>query len=205
MYHAKLLGESVNRPRAAVLCVIVLAICCAAQPPSSDDQITVKDLVITGANDLSSSQIRDIKGSVVGKRDTTENLMDTARQGLTAALKSECYLNPDVELYSAFRKDTPPDDVVIHATVREGLRYTLRNFSVQWDHAVSTQQIAQQLPLDAMRRGDCQGLNDVESTVSELYHAHGYPNVKVKVLIQPSSATRQFDLTLYVDEGSRSR
>lgn len=192
--------------RGVALCVIVISICLAAQPPAafaSDDTITVKELVITGANDLSSSQIRDVKASVEGKPDTTENLMDTARHELTAALKSECYLNPDIELFSAFRKDSPPDDVVMRVTVKEGPRYTLRNFRVQWDQAVPTQQIAQQLPLDAMRRGDCQGLNDVESTVAQLYHDRGYPNAKVKVLLQPNGATRQFDLTLYVDQGSR--
>jgi hypothetical protein len=188
--------------------VIVISVWLAAQPPAtaaSDERITIKELVITGANDLSSSQIAEAKDSVVGKSGTTESLMDTARHSLTAALKSECYLNPDIELFSAFRKDEPPDDVVLHATVHEGLRYTLRNFRVQWDQAVPTQQIAQQLPLDAMRRGNCQGLNDVESTVDQLYRDRGYPNVKVNVLIQPNGATRQFDLTLYVDQGTRSR
>ncbi len=128
-----------------------------------------------------------------------------ARHELTAAFKSECYLNPDIELFSGFRKDGPADDVTLHATVKMGLRYTLRNFKVQWDQTVSAQQIAQQLPLDAMRGGDCQGLNDVESTVAQLYRDRGYPNVKVHVLIQPSGATHQFDLTLYVDQGSRAR
>jgi outer membrane protein assembly factor BamA len=175
---------------------------CAAQ---SDERITYTELAITGANALSSSQIREVKDAVLNKRDTTEKLMDAARRALTDAFKSECYLNPDIELFSAFRKDRPPDDVVLHATVREGLRYTLRNFRVQWDQAVSTQQIEQQLPLDAMRRGDCQGLSDVESTVRQLYQDRGYRNVKVHVLIQPNGASRQFDLTLYVDQGSRTR
>jgi outer membrane protein assembly factor BamA len=194
-----------SRSCAVAVFAVVTAICCAAQKSVPDQQIALKDLVIKGANDLSSSQIAEAKASVVGKPDTTEHLMDTARLSLTASLKSECYLNPDIELFSAFRKDGPPDDVVMYATVHENLRYTLRNFRVQWDQTVSAQQIAQQLPLDAMRRGDCQGLNDVESTVAQLYHDHGYPNVKVNVVIQPNGATRQFDLTLYVDQGSRAR
>ncbi len=129
--------------------VIVVSICLAAQPPAtpaSDDQITIKELVITGANDLSSSQIAEAKDSVVGKSGTTENLMDAARHSLTAALKSECYLNPDIELFSAFRKDEPPDDVVMHVTVREGLRYTLRNFRVQWAKAVSRRKSSNSCP-----------------------------------------------------------
>jgi hypothetical protein len=194
----------VNRSCAVAVFGIVAALFCTAQRPEPD-QIILKDLVISGANDLSSSQIDAVKRSVVGKPDSTEHLMDTARHGLTAALKSECYLNPDIELFSGYRKDKPPDDVVMHATVRDGLRYTLRNFRVQWDQTVSAQQIAQQLPLDAMRRGDCQGLNDVESTVGQLYYDRGYANVKVNVLIQPNGTTRQFDLTLYVDQGSRAR
>jgi outer membrane protein assembly factor BamA len=188
--------------------VIVVSICLAAQPPAtpaSDDQITIKELVITGANDLSSSQIAEAKDSVVGKSGTTENLMDTARHSLTAALKSECYLNPDIELFSAFRKDKPPDDVVMHVTVREGLRYTLRNFRVQWAQAASAKEIEQILPIDDMRRGDCRGLDDVPTTVQDFYQKRGYPNVNVHPLIQPNGATRQFDLTLYIDEGSRSR
>ena len=191
-----------NRSCAVAVFAIITALFCAAQ---SDERITYKELVITGANDLSSSQIREVKASVLGRRDTTENLMDTARHALTAAFKSECYLNPDIELFSAFRKDGPADDVTLHATVKEGLRYSLRNFKVQWDQTIPTQQLAQQLPLDAMRRGDCQGLNDVENTVAQLYHDRGFPNVKVNVLIQPNGATRQFDLTLYVDQGSRAR
>jgi outer membrane protein assembly factor BamA len=188
--------------------VIVVSICLAAQPPAtpaSDDQIIIKELVITGANDLSSSQIAEAKDSVVGKSGTTENLMDTARHSLTAALKSECYLNPDIELFSAFRKDKPPDDVVMHVTVREGLRYTLRNFRVQWAQAASAKEIEQILPIDDMRRGDCRGLDDVPTTVQDFYQKRGYPNVNVHPLIQPNGATRQFDLTLYIDEGSRSR
>jgi outer membrane protein assembly factor BamA len=188
--------------------VIVVSICLAAQPPAtpaSDDQIIIKELVITGANDLSSSQIAEAKDSVVGKSGTTENLMDTARHSLTAALKSECYLNPDIELFSAFRKDKPPDDVVMHVTVREGLRYTLRNFRVQWAQAASAKEIEQILPIDDMRRGDCRGLDDVPTTVQDFYQKRGYPNVNVHPLIQPNGATRQFDLTLYIDVGSRSR
>jgi outer membrane protein assembly factor BamA len=188
--------------------VIVVSICLAAQPPAtpaSDDQITIKELVITGANDLTSSQIAEAKDSVVGKPGTTENLMDAARHSLTAALKSECYLNPDIELFSAFRKDEPPDDVVMHVTVREGLRYTLRNFRVRWAQAASAKEIEQLLPIDDMRRGDCRGLDGVPTTVQDFYQKRGYPNVKVNPLIQPNGATRQFDLTLYIDEGSRSR
>ena len=197
-----------NRFCEVAFCVIVFSICFAAQPPAipaSDDQITVKELVITGANDLSSSQIAEAKDSVVGKSGATESLMDAARHSLTAALKSECYLRPDVELFSAYRKDEPPDAVVMHATVREGLRYTLRNFRVQWAQAASQKEIEQLLPIEDMRRGDCRGLDDVPSTVQEFYQKRGYPNVKVNPLIQPNGATRQFDLTLYVDEGNRSR
>jgi outer membrane protein assembly factor BamA len=186
-------------------CVIVSSIYFAAQPPASDDRITVKELVITGANDLSSSQIAEAKDSVAGKSGTTENLMDTARQSLTTALKNDCYLNPDIELFSAFRKDEPADAVVMHATVHEGLRYTLRNFRVQWAQAASAKEIEQLLPIGDMRRGDCRGLDDVPATVEEFYRKRGYPNVKVHPLIQPNGASRQFDLTLYIDEGARSR
>jgi outer membrane protein assembly factor BamA len=189
-------------------CVIVISTVLAAQPPAtsaSDDQITVKELVITGVNDLSSSQIAEAKDSVVGKSGTTENLMDAARHSLTAAFKSDCYLSPDIELFSAFRKDEPPDAVVMHATVHEGLRYTLRNFGIQWAKAASLQEIEQLLPIADMRRGDCRGLDDVPSTVQDFYQKRGYPNVKVHPRIQLNGATRQFDLTLYIDEGSRSR
>ena len=122
-----------NRSYAVAVFVLLAAFCCAAQKPDSNEQITYTELDITGANDLSSSQIREVKASVLGRRDTSESLMDTARHALTIALKSECYLNPDIELFSAFRKDGGGDDVTLHATVKEGLRYSLRNFRVQWD------------------------------------------------------------------------
>src|SRR5580698_7584411 len=128
-YHQlpKRVEERMSRSCAVAVFAVVTAICCAAQKSAPDQQITLKDLVIKGANDLSFSQIAEAKASVVGKPSTTEHLMDTARLSLTASLKSECYLNPDIELFSAFRKDGPPDDVVMYATVHENLRYTLRN------------------------------------------------------------------------------
>ena len=193
------------RSCALLLFIIAATIFCAAQRPDPNEQITYSELDITGGNALSSSQIREVKAAVLGRRDATENLMDSARHALTGALKSECYLNPDIEMFSAFRKDGPADDVTLHVTVKEGLRYTLRNFKVQWDQTIPAQEIAQQLPLDAMRRGDCQGLDNVESTVAQLYRDRGYPSAKVHALIQSNGATRQFDLTLYVDQGSRTR
>jgi len=201
-------GGAMNHPGELALVVIVAALFCAGQPPVTpvaDDQVTVKELVIKGGDALSSFQVREAKGSVEGQTGTMESLMDTARLSLTASLKSDCYLNPDIELFSMFRKDGPADDVTLRATVKDGVRYTLRNFRIQWDKTIPAQEIERALPLDDMRRGDCRGLNDVENTVGQLYRQRGYPNVKVHPLIQPNGATRQFDLTLYVDEGTRSR
>ncbi len=197
-----------SRPCVPAFCLILATICYAAQPPAltaSDDPITVKEVVIKGATDLSRSQIEATKALVVDQQGTSKDLMDRVRESLTAALKSECYLRPDIDLTTLSRSDASSNAGVMYVTVEDGVRYQLRNFRVQWDQAVPTQQIEQALPLNAMRRGDCQGLNDVESTVSQLYRDRGYLNVKVHVLIQPDKTTKQFDLTLYVDEGSRSR
>ena len=89
----------------------------------------------------------------------------------------------------------------MHATVRQGIRYRLRNFRVQWARAFSAQEIEQRLPLEAMRRGDCSGLATVVDTVTDLYQSRGFRNVKVNPMVQPYKATEQFDLTLYIDEG----
>ena len=193
-----------NRSFAVAILAFAALLCCAAQPPAEDDQITVKELVIKGGDALSSSQVREAKDSVEGKTGTMENLMDTARHSLTSSLKSDCYLAPDVELLAGYPKDSP-NGVVMYATVKDGLRYTLRNFRVDWDKSIPTAEIERALPLDAMRRGDCRGLDDVENTVAQLYRRQGYSDAKVHALIQPSGATRTFDLTLYVDEGTRSR
>ena len=194
-----------NRRCVVALLVVAITLLCAAQPPlppAPDDQITVKELVIKGGNALSYSQLRDARASVEGRTGTMVNLMDAARESLTASLKSDCYLVPDVEMFTAFAQDASTA-VVMHAAVREGVRYTLRNFRIEWDKTLS-QQIEHLLPLDAMRRGDCQGLNELESTVSQYYRKHGYPNIKLHPLIQTNSSIRQFDLTLYIDEGTRS-
>jgi outer membrane protein assembly factor BamA len=195
-----------DRAFEVVFCVIASAICIAAQPPAmpaSDQEITVKELVINGANDLPRSQIEDTKTLVVDQRGTSEALMDRVRESLTAALKSECYLRPDIDLTLLSRRDASPDAGVMYATVQDGVRFQLRNFRVQWTQAASLKDIEQLLPLDAMRRGDCRGLDDVPSTVAEFYQKRGYSNVKVHPLIQADKARRQFDLTLYIDEGSR--
>ena len=190
------------------LSVVLLLISAAVQPPAtsaSDDQITVKDVVIKGANDLSRSQIEEAKALVVDQQGTSKDLMDRVRLFLTAALKSQCYLYPDVDLTTLSRSDASSNAGVMYVTVQDGVRYQLRNFRIQWAQAASLKDIEQLLPLDDMRRGDCRGLDDAPSTVQDFYRKRGYSNVKVHPLIQATKATRQFDLTLYIDEGSRSR
>jgi outer membrane protein assembly factor BamA len=88
----------------------------------------------------------------------------------------------------------------MHVKVRQGTRYRLGNFRVQWAQAFSAQEIGQHLPLDAMRRGDCSGFDDAENTVTDFYRSRGFRNVKVHPLVQANKATEQFDLTLYIDE-----
>ena len=189
-------------------CVIVVSIFLAAQPPASpasDDQITVKEVVVTGGNDLSRSEIEEAKALVVDQQGTSKDLMDRVRLSLTAALKSQCYLYPDIDLTTLSRSDASSNAGVMYVTVQDGVRYTLRNFRIQWAQAFSLKDIEQLLPLDDMRRGDCRALDDAPNTVQDFYQKRGYPNVKVHPLIQATKATRQFDLTLYVDEGTRSR
>jgi outer membrane protein assembly factor BamA len=126
-------------------------------------------------------------------------LMDTARHLLTASLDSYCHIRSDIQLEVVNAKASP-DAAWMHATVRQGVRYRLRNFRVQWAQVFSAQEIEQRLPLDAMRRGDCSGLTTVDATVTDLYQLRGFGNVKVNRLVQANKATEQFDLTLYIDE-----
>ncbi len=194
-----------NRSGVVAVLLLTAAICCAAQKPDAGEKITIKDVVIKGANDLSRSQIEEAKALVVDQQGTSKDLMDRVRLSLTAALKSQCYLYPDIDLTTLSRSDASSNAGVMYVTVQDGVRYQLRNFRIQWAQAFSLKDIEQLLPLDDMRRGDCRALDDVPSTVEEFYRKRGYPNVKVHPLIQPNKATRQFDLTLYIDEGSRSR
>ena len=76
-----------TRSCAVAVFVILAALFCAAQRSNSDERIIYKDLVITGANDLSSSQIREVEDAVLNKRDTTENLMDAARHALDGGVQ----------------------------------------------------------------------------------------------------------------------
>jgi len=170
-----------------------------ATPPAADQQITVTRFVIDGANALSASQLEAVKASVMGKRETSEVLLDTARHLLTTYLNNLCYIRATVDA-DVVNADNRPDQAWMHATVQQGVRYRLGNFRVQWAQAFSAQQIAQQLPLDAMRRDDCSGLVNVESTVADFYRSHGFRTVKVHPLVQANKATEQFDLTLYIDE-----
>ncbi len=171
-----------------------------ATPAPADQQVTVKQFVIEGADSLSTSQIEEVKSSVMGRPETAEALMDTARHRLTAFLDSNCYIRSDIQLEIVNAKASP-DAAWMHATVRQGLRYRLRNFRVQWAQVFSAQEIEQHLPLDAMRRGDCSGLATVVDTVTDFYQTRGFRNVKVHPLVQAYKATEQFDLTLYIDEG----
>lgn len=195
-----------NRSCELALLVIAISVCCAARtpaPPAADDRVTVKDVVFEGSTGLSSSQIDEVKSSVAGRQGTTEELMDTVRQALNSQLTGECYLRPGIELSIVYRADAASDGVVMRATVQHGTRYQLNKFRVEWARAYSARDIEPLLPIDAMRRGDCKGLDDLKSTVTDFYQKHGYGNVKVNSLIQPNGTTRQFDLTLYIDEGSR--
>ena len=186
------------------LCVIAVVLSSAsnliAMPVPADQPITVKHFVIEGADSLSRSQIEEVKSSVMGKPGSGEALMDTARHLLTTFLDGYCYIRSDIEL-TVVNAQSSPDAAWMNAKVQQGVRYRLRNFRVQWATVFSAQEIEQHLPLAAMRRGDCSGLDNLESTVAELYQSRGYRNVKVHPLIQSNKATEQFDLTLYIDEG----
>jgi outer membrane protein assembly factor BamA len=182
---------------AVVLCFVLHS---SATPAPADQQITVTQFVIEGADSLSASQIEEVKASVMGKSESPEVLMDSVRHLLTTFLNSSCYIRPDIDL-EVVNAQATPDSAWMHAKVRQGTRYRLSNFRVQWAQAFSAQEIEQHLPLDAMRRGDCSGLADVESTVIDSYRSRGFPNVKVHPLVQANKATEQFDLTLYIDEG----
>jgi len=192
-----------NRLCEVAFCAIAVVLCSvshsSATPVPADQQITVTHFVIEGADSLSTSQIEEVKSSVMGRPESAEVLMDAARHLLTASLESYCYIRPDIQLEVVNAKASP-DAAWMHATVREGIRYRLRNFRVQWAQVFSAQEIGQQLPLDAMRRGDCSGLATVDATVTDLYERRGFRNVKVNQLLQANKATEQFDLTLYIDE-----
>ncbi|HUK43506.1 MAG TPA: hypothetical protein VLW48_03585 [Candidatus Bathyarchaeia archaeon] len=180
-------------------CAIAL-VYASATPAPADQQITVKHFVIEGADSLSRSQIEEVKSSVMGKPESGKVLMDTARHLLTGFLDSKCYIRSDIDL-TVVNANAAPDAAWMQATVKQGTRYRLRNFRVQWARAFSAQEIEQHLPLDAMRRGDCSGLANVESAVADFYQSRGFRNVKVHPLVQSNKATEQFDLTLYIDEG----
>jgi outer membrane protein assembly factor BamA len=193
-----------NRLCEVAFCAVAIVLCSgthsSAAPAPADQQITVTRFVIEGADSLSTSQIEEVKSSVMGKPESAEVLMDTARHLLTTFLDSNCYIRPDIQL-DVVNAKASPDAASMHATVRQGIRYRLRNFRVQWARVFSAQEIEQHLPLDAMRRGDCSGLATVPDTVTDLYQSRGFRNVQVHPLVQANKATEQFDLTLYIDEG----
>lgn len=172
----------------------------AAVPDSQDQKITVTHVAIEGADILSASQIDEVKAAVMSKPESSEVLMDTARHLLTEFLTNDCYIRSDIELDTVNAQLTP-DAAWMHVKVRQGTQYRLHNFRVQWAQAFSAQEVGRQLPLDAMRRGDCSGLTAVEGTVADFYRSRGFQNVKVHSLVQTSKATEQFDITLYIDEG----
>ncbi len=196
--------EAMNRLCEVAFCAVVIVLCSvthsSATFASADQQITVTQFVIEGADSLSTSQIEEVKSSVMGKPESAEVLMDSARHLLTDFLNSYCYIRSDIQL-NVVNAKASPDQASMHATVRQGIRYKLRNFRVQWARVFSAQEIEQQLPLDDMRRGDCSGLATAVGTVTDLYQRRGFQNVKVNPLVQPNKATEQFDLTLYIDEG----
>jgi outer membrane protein assembly factor BamA len=193
-----------TRVREVAFCSIVLLLCSvphsAGKPVPADQQITVKHFAIEGAGALSSSQIGEVKSSVMGKPGSPEVLMDTARNLLTTFLDGYCYIRSDIQL-AIVNAQATPDAAWMNATVKQGTRYRLRNFGVHWATVFSAQEIEQRLPLDAMRRGDCSGLDLVKDTITDMYQRRGFRNVKVNQLVQPSQAAEQFDLTLYIDEG----
>src|SRR5437764_14320844 len=78
--------------------VILFVSYLAGIPVAAEQQITVTQFVIDGANKLSALQIEQVKTAVVGRRGTSEELMDTARRLLIGFLNSECYIRPDIDL-----------------------------------------------------------------------------------------------------------
>ena len=191
-----------------VVVAVIAMVSIGAAPQMMSAQthpVMVKDVVISGANELSSSQLAEVKASVLGRTDTSVNLMDTVRHGLDAEFHSACYLRPDIELTTWSADNAAAHGAVMYVTVRAGERYQLRKFRVEWATRVSPKEIEQRLPLEAMRHGDCQALDGIENSVADIYRNHGYDDVIVKSQVVTDKATRQFDLALYVMEGMRPR
>jgi outer membrane protein assembly factor BamA len=184
----------------AVLILVCSVTHASANPVPADQQITVVHFAIEGADNLSASQIEEVKAAVMGRPESSEALMDTARHMLTADLNRKCYIRSDIDL-DVVNAQATPQSAWMHIKVRQGVRYRLSNFRIEWAHAFTAAQIGELLPLDAMRRGDCSSLDDVESTVTDFYRSRGFRNVKVNRLVQADKATEQFNLTLYIDEG----
>ena len=157
--------------------VLFLGAPSTAAPAPADQPVTVVRCVIDGAESLSASQVEEVKAAVMGKPEPSQDLMDTARHLLTTALNRKCYIRADIDL-DVVNAQAAPDAAWMHVDVRQGVRYRLNNFTVQWAQAFSAQQIAQLLPLDAMRQGDCSGFDDVERTVSDFYRSRGFQNVR---------------------------
>ena len=194
---------NMNRLCGIALCAITIVsstvIRSSATPVPADQHVTVKHVRIEGADRLSAAQIEQVKSSVLGKPESMEVLMDTARHLLHSFLDGYCYIRSDIQL-SIVNASASPDNAWMQVTVQQGIPYRLHNFSVNWATVFSAQEIGQHLPLEAMRRGDCAGLESVESRVADLYKDRGFRNVKVHSLVQANKAAEQFDLTLYIDE-----
>jgi len=88
--------EAMNRLCEVLFCAIAVGLCSvthsSATPAPADQQVTVKQFVIEGADSLSTSQIEEFKSSVMGRPESAEVLLDTARHRLTAFLNSYCYI-----------------------------------------------------------------------------------------------------------------
>ena len=88
-----------HRLREAAFCAIAVAVFCltppSATPSPADQSITVKHVLIEGADSLSHSQIEEVKSAVMGKPEPAQVLMDTARERLTMLLSNNCYIQPD--------------------------------------------------------------------------------------------------------------
>lgn len=114
-----------NRLCEVAFCAIVVALCSvtysSATPAPPDQQITVAQFVIEGADSLSTSQIEEVKSAVMGRPESAEVLMDTARQRLTDFLNSYCYIRSDIQL-SVVNAKASPDAAWMNATVRQGTR-----------------------------------------------------------------------------------
>ena len=187
-----------------LLSLLVYATSVAAQIKAEPPVIlvTAHELSVSGAESLSTAELQELRRKIVDQEDTQEELVEKLRHELAVAVGNHGYLQGNIHIDVQPVGLSDPVRIDLRATVRQGIQYRLRHFEFEGNHAFTSAQLLQMVPVAETREGDLRGLRYVYGDVNKFYKKAGYRSAKAVPHLKYDEGQGVFDVVVKIDEGA---